>query len=127
VDIGAPVANVPPQQQVGQPPVAKPPNVQPLIALRYIPPAPPVAAAQLPILVISVTLPPKPFTSDSRKHQQLEAIPEEEKPIKSQHRQLKEALLSDSDKYGTLPDTPAIRPAGRGVRRPDSDWAGVQL
>jgi hypothetical protein len=64
VDIGPPVANAPPQQQVHQPP-----NVQPPIALPYILPAPPVAAAQLPIPLIIITLPLRPFAPDGRKCQ----------------------------------------------------------
>jgi hypothetical protein len=75
VDIGPPLAIAPPQQQVVQPPVVQPQNIQPAIALPYIPPAPPVAApqppvadAQLPVPLIVITPPPRPFTPEGRKH-----------------------------------------------------------
>jgi hypothetical protein len=101
VNIGPPLAIAPLQQQVSQPPVVQPPNIQPPIALPYIPPAPPVAAAQPPIPLIIVTPPLRPFTPDGHKHHQLEAIPEEDEPIEPQCPRLAEASPSDSDDYNT--------------------------
>jgi hypothetical protein len=108
VDIGPPVANVPHKHQVAQTPAIIPNN----------PPAPPAVATPFPILLIVVTLLPRPITLDGRKRHQLEAIPEEDEPTELQQKRFEDAPLSDSD---TPPDSPIRRQGGWGVRRPDNN------
>ncbi len=99
VDIGPPVANVPHKHQVAQTPAIIPNN----------PPAPPAVATPFPILLIVVTLLPRPITLDGRKRHQLEAIPEEDEPTELQQKRFEDAPLSDSD---TPPDSPIRRQGG---------------
>jgi hypothetical protein len=128
VDIRPPLAIALPQQQVVQPPVVQP-QLYPPIALPYIPPAPPAppaqpqpAAPRLPVPLVVVTPPLRPFAQDSCKRHRLEAIPEEEEPVEPQRPRLAElpsSSSSGSEEYDTPPDTPAVKPdrqGGRGVR-----------
>jgi hypothetical protein len=96
-----------------QPPVVQPQNIQPPIALPYIPPAPPallaqppVTAPQLPVPLIIIAPPPRPFTSDGRKCHRLEAIPEEDEPVELQHPRLAELPSSSSSEDYDTPPTP---------------------
>jgi hypothetical protein len=110
VDIGPPVANIPLQQQVTQPPIGQPQIVQPPVVLPNILPAPPVIAVEHPIQVIVVTLLPRPITPGGCKRHQLEAIPEEDEPTKPQQKPFEDAHLSNSD--NTPPYCPARREGG---------------
>jgi hypothetical protein len=123
VNVGPPVANMPLQQPVAQPPVvvqgippppAVPAPVQP----------PPVAAGAPPLPVIIVTPPPKPAAQVGQKHPRLEAIPEDEdeeenepqpqgagyrSPSSSSSSSASDDTLTAED-FDTAPNTPASLP-----------------
>jgi hypothetical protein len=56
--------------------------------------------------LIVVTPPPRRFTPDGRKRHRLEAIPEEEEPVKSQHPRLAELPSSSTSEDYDTPLTP---------------------
>jgi hypothetical protein len=119
VDVGPPVANIPLQQQVVQPPV-----VQPLIPAPA--PAQPqpaaVLAPQLPQGVVAP--PPDQLAQGGQFNPELEAIPEEDEtePQGAGYRSRSSSSSSSSassdtltlEAYGTPPDTPDRRDKLRG-------------
>ncbi len=132
VDIPPPVANIPLQQPVNQPPAAQQPMAlaapiaatpaQPLVIL--LAPVAATAAAPLLILLIVITPPPRPITPSGQKRPQLQTIPEEDKddPPEPQRARFQcsssfSSSSSSSDNFDTPPDTPAARPGGQGVRK----------
>ena len=76
VNVGPPVANVPLQQQVGQPPIVQ--INQPAIPLPAPVQLPPVIAVGPPPPGIAVAPPPNPAAPGGQFNPKLEAIPEED-------------------------------------------------
>jgi hypothetical protein len=123
VDVGPPVANIPLQQPVAQPPavvqgIPPPPAVPAPVQL------PPVVAGAPPLPVIIVAPPPQPAAQGGQEYPGLKAIPEEDKEedepqpqgagYRSPTSSSSSASASDNtltaEDFDTAPNTPATRP-----------------
>jgi hypothetical protein len=123
VDVGPPVANIPLQQPVAQPPVTVQGIPPPPVVPAPVQP-PPIAAGAPPLPVIIVTPPPKPAAQIGQEHPRLEVIPEEEdeeenklqpqgagyrSPSSSSSLSASNDTLTAKD-FDTAPNTPASWP-----------------
>jgi hypothetical protein len=123
VDVGPPVANIPLQQPVAQPPVIIQGIPPPPAVPAPVQPPPVVAGAHLPPVII-ITPPPKPAAQIGQEYPRLEAIPEEEEENEPQpqgagYRSPSSSSSSSSstsddtltaEDFDTAPNTPASRP-----------------